>query len=117
MLSSPTSDDAARLKALKFLGHWVGDVHQPLHVSFEDDRGGNLIEVEGLCGSGQHANLHGAWDTCLLEQTLGRDVSAIASRLIAEVTPERKAEWTASGPAAWAEESFQVAEGWRPGTA
>src|SRR5262249_51986687 len=29
-----------RLIALKFLGHWVGDIHQPLHVSFKDDRGG-----------------------------------------------------------------------------
>jgi hypothetical protein len=28
---------------------WVGDIHQPLHVSFEDDRGGNSVLVTGLC--------------------------------------------------------------------
>lgn len=43
VLSSSSADDSAKLAALKFLGHWVGDVHQPLHVSFEDDRGGNNI--------------------------------------------------------------------------
>jgi hypothetical protein len=41
LLSSNGADDEAKLEALKFLGHWVGDVHQPLHVSLEDDRGGN----------------------------------------------------------------------------
>ena len=44
-LNSNGGDDEAKLAALKFLGHWVGDVHQPLHVSFEDDRGGNNIPV------------------------------------------------------------------------
>src|ERR1700722_4357888 len=33
-LSSTSADDEAKLEALKYLGHWVGDVHQPLHVSF-----------------------------------------------------------------------------------
>jgi len=33
------NDDQDRLASLKFLGHWVGDIHQPLHVSFADDRG------------------------------------------------------------------------------
>jgi len=33
--------DEARLKALKYLVHFVGDVHQPLHAGFADDRGGN----------------------------------------------------------------------------
>ena len=45
VLSSNSATDAS----LKFLGHWVGDVHQPLHVSFEDDRGGNGIRVSGEC--------------------------------------------------------------------
>ncbi len=34
VLSSTTAGDAEKARALKFLGHWVGDVHQPLHVSF-----------------------------------------------------------------------------------
>lgn len=33
-----TTDDDEKRAALKFLGHWVGDINQPLHVSFADDR-------------------------------------------------------------------------------
>jgi hypothetical protein len=34
-----SDDDAAKLASLKYLGHWIGDIHQPLHVSFADDSG------------------------------------------------------------------------------
>ena len=54
-LTSSTEKNRDRLLALKSLGHWVGDIHQPLHVSFEDDRGGNKIRVSGQCSG----NLHG----------------------------------------------------------
>jgi hypothetical protein len=36
---------AERLKALKYLVHFVADIHQPLHVGYGDDRGGNLYQV------------------------------------------------------------------------
>ena len=65
---SSNASQAQKLASLKFLGHWVGDVYQPLHVSFEDDRGGNSVLVTGLCG----ANLHSAWDTCLVLKAVGR---------------------------------------------
>jgi len=31
--------------ALEFLVHYVGDIHQPLHVGYGDDEGGNLVVV------------------------------------------------------------------------
>src|SRR5262249_13692747 len=68
VLSSSAASDADKAASLKFLGHWVGDVHQPLHVSFEDDRGGNEINVVGDC----RGNLHSAWDTCLVVEALKR---------------------------------------------
>jgi hypothetical protein len=56
------------------LGHWVGDIHQPLHVSFADDRGGNGIDARltGRCGRSKFRpdNLHAVWDNCLLEAGL-----------------------------------------------
>jgi S1/P1 Nuclease len=67
VLSSSNASQAQKLESLKFLGHWVGDIHQPLHVSFEDDRGGNNVQVTGLCD----ANLHSAWDTCLVLKAVG----------------------------------------------
>jgi nuclease S1 len=105
-LSSSGVDDEAKLAALKSLGHWVGDVHQPLHVSFEDDRGGNSVLVTGLCGS----NLHSAWDTCLVLKAVGEDVGEAATELMKTITPARIDSWTNSAPMDWANESFAIAE-------
>ena len=38
-LASPNATEEEKLAALKFLGHWVGDIHQPLHAASQDDRG------------------------------------------------------------------------------
>jgi hypothetical protein len=106
VLSSPTASDRDQLDALKFLGPWIGDVHHPLHVSFEDDRGGNGVKVTGgLCGG----KLHGVWDTCIIEQGLGTAVAAIAGQLRAGITDQQRSDWLASNPADWANESFAIA--------
>jgi S1/P1 Nuclease len=105
-LNSNGGDDEAKLAALKFLGHWVGDVHQPLHVSFEDDRGGNNISVTGEC----RGNLHSAWDTCLVLKAVGEDVDQAATELMKTITPARIDGWTHSKPMDWANESFAIAE-------
>ena len=55
-----------RAKALGMLFHWVGDIHQPLHTTTWNDRGGNGYLVSGVHFSdlmpGQIANLHTFWD-------------------------------------------------------
>jgi len=106
VLSSNSATQAQKLASLKFLGHWVGDIHQPLHVSFEDDRGGNSIPVTGICG----ANLHAAWDTCLVLRAVGEDVNEAATELLKTITPARIESWTHSEPMDWANESFAIAE-------
>jgi len=65
-------DVSDQLRLLKSLDHWVGDIHQPLHVSFDDDRGGNLIAIEGVC----RFNLHAVWDACIIEKKIGLEVLA-----------------------------------------
>lgn len=47
ILQAKEQADASKLVALKSLGHWIGDIHQPLHVSFLDDKGGNTIRTSG----------------------------------------------------------------------
>lgn len=70
-LGDRTLGRADRVFALMALGHWIGDIHQPLHVSYADDRGGNRIDatVSGGCGSSGYraTNLHAVWDNCILE--------------------------------------------------
>ena len=57
---------AERAQALKFVVHFVGDVHQPLHAGFGRDRGGNDVQVN-LEGKG--SNLHSLWDRLLPESS------------------------------------------------
>ena len=94
VLASANATDEAKLAALKFLGHWVGDVHQPLHAGFRDDRGGNHVRTRGSsCDS-----LHTLWDSCLVEERLGMHPLAIVPELQAGITDEQRAEWLASDP-------------------
>ena len=111
IVASKHEKTADRLIALKSLGHWVGDIHQPLHVSFEDDRGGNSIRVSGQCSG----NLHAAWDNCLVQHAVGADVSEAATDLIDAITPEMKTRWSTSDPRDWANESFGISEAVKTG--
>jgi hypothetical protein len=105
VLASADATDKEKLEALKFLGHWVGDIHQPLHVSFEDDRGGNSIGTRASsCDS-----LHAVWDRCLVEERLGLHPVALAAELRADITDEQRAEWLATDAVAWANESLTIA--------
>lgn len=53
-----------RAAALRFLGHYVGDLHQPMHVGNASDWGGNKIKVKWFK---KPANLHGVWDYEILD--------------------------------------------------
>jgi hypothetical protein len=108
VLSSAFTPAVDRLAALKYLGHWVGDLHQPLHVSFADDRGENSIAVSGEC----QGVLHAAWDDCRLLKAVGDDVSAAAGSLIGSITPAMSERWAATEPRDWANanESFTIAK-------
>ncbi|KAI5656983.1 hypothetical protein M9H77_25776 [Catharanthus roseus] len=54
-------------EALMFLSHFVGDVHQPLHVGFLGDEGGNTIIVRWYR---RKTNLHHVWDNMIIESAL-----------------------------------------------
>jgi hypothetical protein len=84
--------DAQRLLALKYLVHFVADVHQPLHAGYADDRGGNSWQLQAF---GRGTNLHALWDTGLL-QNLGDDAQSIAARLDNRLMPGGNAPWTAA---------------------
>lgn len=64
VLRDPQSAPQAKREALKFLVHFVGDVHQPLHVGPRADLGGNRVEVMWF---NEKTNLHSVWDSLLIE--------------------------------------------------
>lgn len=55
-----------RAEALKFIVHFVGDMHQPLHCSDNNDRGGNDVKVKFL---GKPSNLHRVWDSDIIDNS------------------------------------------------
>lgn len=66
-LARPPEGDrekARKAAALRFLGHFIGDLHQPLHVSHAEDWGGNRIKVTFF---GEQTNLHAIWDVGILQ--------------------------------------------------
>ncbi|HEY4529879.1 MAG TPA: S1/P1 nuclease [Luteimonas sp.] len=65
ILADASKDKAERAMALKFVVHFVGDIHQPLHASPRDDKGGNEYQVN-LRGEG--SNLHRIWDGTIIER-------------------------------------------------
>jgi nuclease S1 len=99
------SDDDEKLAALKFLGHWVGDMHQPLHVAFKDDRGGNNIKADGVCAD----SLHSVWDICIIERAFGTDAEAAGQQSFREITDEQRRAWQSSQPFEWANQSLDIA--------
>ncbi len=93
-------------RALKFLIHFVGDLHQPLHAINDHDRGGNDKRVSAP--GARAGTLHHYWDNTLVER-LGPDAQHIADRLILRITPANLKAWQRGTPQDWARESFETA--------
>jgi hypothetical protein len=64
-LKDHSLDNEKRQVALRFLIHFIGDLHQPLHVGREEDQGGNKINVTWF---EKPTNLHAVWDNLLVEE-------------------------------------------------
>ena len=106
ILKDQSQPKATRSRALLFLVHFVADVHQPLHVGDNRDRGGNQTQVQFL---GDGTNLHQLWDSGLIRQVGGSD-RVWVSRLERAITPETYRAWSGGTPATWADESLQAAK-------
>lgn len=103
ILADRSKPRAERLQALKFVVHFVGDVHQPLHASNTRDRGGNDFQVNYR---GQGSNLHRLWDSGLLKSA-DLDEDAYLHRL--QTLPLPGAEvFSLSAPVRWAEQSCKA---------
>lgn len=101
---------AERRNALKFLVHFVGDVHQPLHAGYRDDRGGNNFQLQYRgkgAPKGQGTQLHGVWDYWML-QSAGLDNPGYTQRLRQSPVPAETVAGSDNPPAEWALESCRL---------
>lgn len=99
VLGDRSRGDAERAQALAFVVHFVGDVYQPLHASYRNDKGGNDFQVRW---HGRGTNLHKIWDTTMLN-SMGLSYQALAYQLAnnARAVPP-------GNPASWAQESCRI---------
>lgn len=125
-----STDKNAQAQALRFVIHFVGDIHQPLHCSTrvsaanpDGDRGGNLFRIKILGKNGQlkNSNLHSYWDGGIgTFPPSGDNFAPPPLRTIAPAANQAKAGNPPTDPAlklndpfnfnAWADESFKLGE-------
>jgi hypothetical protein len=94
-----------RRRALRFLVHLVEDLHQPLHIGEDYDRGGNTLQVR-FFRSG--TSLHHLWDSPILEH-MSRDEDRWLAELVAMDDPVDRAVAMAGTVEEWATESLVAA--------
>ena len=77
ILADSANPREQRVFHLKMLIHLIGDLHQPMHTSRAEDKGGNDIQVQWF---GKGSNLHAVWDTKLIE-SFGMTFTELADQL------------------------------------
>lgn len=103
ILKDPASKPADKVIALKFVIHLVGDLHQPMHISRAEDKGGNTIPVTF---DGKDGNLHSLWDSRLIShQGMSAAQMAIAYD---NATPAQIKLWQSEDLMKWLYESYQI---------
>jgi hypothetical protein len=112
ILLDPSRPGPERANALRYLIHFVGDMHQPLHSSNNDDQGGNCTAMK-FFDLERPANLHTIWDTLLIQRELAarkETAGEYALRLDRQFA-DRWPAWgtTPVNPAAWAWENNRIA--------
>jgi len=104
-LKNPSTPAAERILALKFLIHFIGDLHQPLHAADHHDRGGNCIGLSSPQGA--QNNLHAYWDVSVVN-ALGQSARQIADRLDGRLSAADIKVWTQGSARSWALDTFEV---------
>lgn len=100
VLRDPEAPFQQKADALRLVVHFVGDLHQPLHVGRAEDRGGNDTDVEWF---GETENLHRVWDSGIIERQ-SLSYSELV-RFIDRATPKEIRAWQGTPFRDWAEES------------
>ncbi len=102
-LKNPALSKKDRLFALKMVIHLVGDLHQPMHVSREEDQGGNKIKLRF---NNKESNLHSIWDSGLIEYN-GFTFTEMATALD-NVSDAKIKKWQSDDIKKWLFESYQI---------
>jgi len=109
---------AKRAEALRYVTHFVGDLHMPLHATTDNDLGGNCVPVRyfwrspHLNNNNYVPNLHSLWDSTIVEHDMAGADPAEYAAFLEETFRPNVDKWTQAGIAVeeWAWESHDLAE-------
>ncbi|WP_342644899.1 S1/P1 nuclease [Mucilaginibacter sp. CSA2-8R] len=102
-LMNPKLSKAERSESLKFLIHLVGDLHQPMHVSRAEDKGGNTVQLNF---EGKGTNLHSLWDSRLIDKK-GLSEAQLVNEYD-KIPPATITKWQQTPMIDWIWESYQA---------
>jgi hypothetical protein len=107
VLANETASRREKSMALKFLVHFVGDIHQPLHVGRSEDNGGTDIHVRH---GGERRTLHWVWDVALVTELwpIWEDGAELIRQHL-QGRPGLAEQWSTTDVVAWANESHRLA--------
>lgn len=117
VLSNPDSGDTARMEALKYLGHLIGDLHQPIHIGYLAGRGGNdnhviwqgaATPVSPFLLNPRETNMHRVWDHEMIDD-LRLQPYRYGTRLWMSLSGEERGAWAGMDILPWAQESRDIA--------
>jgi hypothetical protein len=111
LLLDPKVSRKDKQAALKFLVHFVGDLHQPLHTGEAKKVGGNIVSLSWM---GSDTNLHKVWDSAIISDKVqslkgynDRDPSwTYAQWLLDEYRSQAKSARTLGNVTTWYQESL-----------
>lgn len=118
ILKDPAAEAHKRADAIRYIVHFVGDLHMPLHATTNNDRGGNCVPVNFFWRQ-PHAvhdsftpNLHFIWDVAILDRDMDSADPSEYAHLLMQVFADDVPKWRAAGihVDAWAWESHDIAE-------
>ena len=96
---------ASQRTYVKLLVHFIGDIHQPLHVGRKTDLGGNRVRVQWFSNA---TNLHAVWDESLINfQQLSYTEYACAINFTSH---QQRLAWQKQPVSEWIIESYQIAQ-------
>jgi hypothetical protein len=102
-LTDTSKTQVQKIAALKFIVHFVGDLHQPMHIRRAEDKGGNTMR---LTYEGKATNLHSLWDTKLIEHQ-GLDYMQLAEKYD-RISAKQIKKWQSDSLLTWIWESYQL---------
>jgi nuclease S1 len=94
-----------RREALKFVIHFVGDIHQPLHCANDNDNGGGTRTIAEI---GFETNLHGAWDSGIFLAS-GKSVEGLVEDANEWLVTQDESDIAKGSYRSWATGSFRIA--------